>query len=211
MMRGRGPWRARRVAAAAAVVLTALAMGLAGFAGLAPQTQAKLATATAPPDPTTAPATPTALPAAQPSRLQIPSIGVDTPLVHLGLQADQTMEVPQDFDLAGWYVHSPPPDEIGPSIIAEHVDSRRGPAVVYRLPELGPGDEVRVTRADGTVAVFRVDRSEQFPKDRFPTQRVYGDVDHPALRLITCGGSFDSSTGNYCDNVVVYASLTDSA
>ena len=211
-MRGRGPRRARRVAAAAAVVLAALAMGLAAFAGLAPQTQPKLVTATAPPpDPTTAPATPTALPAAQPSRLQIPSIGVDTPLVHLGLRADQTMEVPQDFDLAGWYVHSPTPGEIGPSIVAGHVDSRRGPAVFYRLRQLRPGDEVRVTRADGTVAVFRVDRSEQFPKDQFPTQRVYGDVDHPALRLITCGGSFDRSTGHYRDNVVVYASLTDSA
>ena len=49
----------------------------------------------------------------------------------------------------------------------------------------------------------------RYPKDHFPTQLVYGNTDHAALRLITCGGSFDFSTGHYLDNVVVFATLVD--
>ncbi len=48
-------------------------------------------------------------------------------------------------------------------------------------------------------------RTDHFP----PTQLVYGNTNHAALRLITCGGSFDFSTGHYVDNVVVFATLVD--
>ena len=44
------------------------------------------------------------------------------------------------------------------------------------------------------------------PKTDFPTLDVYGNTDSPELRLITCGGPFDSSAGSYVDNVVVFAS-----
>jgi sortase (surface protein transpeptidase) len=118
------------------------------------------------------------------------------------------MEVPDDYDVAGWYVHGPRPGDIGPAIIAGHVDSKRGPAVFYRLRDLAEGDSIEVGRADGSVAVFRVDAVEQYPKNRFPTAKVYGDLDHAGLRLITCGGDFDRSRGHYRDNIVVYASLT---
>ena len=64
----------------------------------------------------------------------------------------------------------------------------------FRLGALRPGDTVDVTRADHTVAVFRVDRVVSYPKDHFPTLEVYGNTDHAALRLITCGGKFDFST-----------------
>jgi LPXTG-site transpeptidase (sortase) family protein len=168
--------------------------------------------APAPPAPAAPPVQAAApLPASPPKRLHIPSIAVDSELVRLGLAADQTLEVPTDFDLAGWYLESPTPGEMGPAVIAGHVDSREGPAVFYRLAQLRPGDEIHVDRADGSVASFRVDRLEQVPKDRFPTQRVYGDVGYAALRLITCGGEFDRDTGHYRDNVVVYASLTSTA
>ena len=72
-----------------------------------------------------------------------------------------------------------------------------------------PGDEISVTREDGTVAIFTVDAVEQYPKADFPTEKVYGNTDHAAVRLITCGGVFDSSAGSHLDNIVVYASLTD--
>ena len=66
---------------------------------------------------------------------------------------------------------------------------------------------VVVDRSDGTTATFRVDRVEEHAKDDFPTDEVYGDIDHAGLRLITCGGTFDEDTGDYTDNVVVFASL----
>ncbi len=65
-----------------------------------------------------------------------------------------------------------------------------------------------VGRADGTTARFVVDRVERYPKDAFPTVAVYGDTTQRAeLRLITCGGAFDTATGHYVDNVVAYAHL----
>jgi len=44
-------------------------------------------------------------------------------------------------------------------------------------------------------------------KSHFPTSQVYGNVDRPELRLITCGGTRVSDGGGYPDNVIVYASL----
>lgn len=97
-------------------------------------------------------------------------------------------------------------------MIVGHVDSKRGgPSVFYRLGELRPRDQVRVVRDDGSVAVFAVEDVRRFSKSDFPTQLVYGNTDHAALRLITCGGPFDRGTGHYRDNVVVTASLLDLA
>jgi sortase (surface protein transpeptidase) len=94
-------------------------------------------------------------------------------------------------------------------VLAGHVDSAvTGPAVFFRLADVRPGDEVRIGRDDGTTAVFTVDRVAQYPKDRFPTAEIYGNTDHAALRLITCGGSFDPSARSYRDNIVVFARLT---
>ena len=146
--------------------------------------------------------------AAPPVSVAVPSVGINSKLVRLGLRKDRTMQVPSDDDLAGWYVHGPQPGEVGPAIIAGHVDSTRGPAVFFHLRDLARGDRIEVGRADGSVAVFQVNTVEQYSKHRFPTAKVYGDLDHAGLRLITCGGDFDRSRGHYPDNIVVYASLT---
>lgn len=145
------------------------------------------------------------LPASAPVRVQIPAIGVDSPLVGLGLRADGTMQVPAAGFPAGWFTGAPTPGELGPSIIAGHVDWAGEPGVFYRLRDLAEGDQVTVQRTDGSVAVFLVTRVEQFPKDEFPTELVYGDLDFAGLRLITCGGSFDRGERSYVDNIVVFA------
>jgi sortase (surface protein transpeptidase) len=142
---------------------------------------------------------------AAPVALTIPAIGVSTPLIRLGLTSAGTLQVPDRFDVAGWYDRSPRPGAIGPAVIAGHIDSVNGPAVFYRLGLLGPGDQVDVRRADGTVAVFQVTHVGLYPKDRFPTAAVYGATPGPELRLITCGGAFDWSRHSYLSNVVVYA------
>jgi Sortase domain len=141
-----------------------------------------------------------------PVRLQIAAIGVDSTLMKLGLRADGSLEVPPDGFPAGWYTGGPTPGELGPAIIAGHIDMK-GPGVFFRLREVRPGDRVTVTRADGSKPVFRVTRVAQFPKDRFPTELVFGNIDHAGLRVITCGGSFNSQTGHYEDNIVVFADL----
>lgn len=153
------------------------------------------------------------LAASAPTRLEMPGIDVDSDLMHLGQNPDGTLEVPplDKGAPAGWYRESPTPGEQGPSILLGHVDSAQdGPAVFYRLGDLREGDEVSVTREDGTVAVFQTDRVETYPKDDFPTLEVYGNTTESELRLITCGGAFDPSSGHYENNVVAYASLVSS-
>ena len=140
-----------------------------------------------------------------PVALTIPSIGVQTSLVHLGLTAQGTLQVPPTTSVAGWYTGSPRPGAVGSAIIAGHIDSYAGPGIFFRLSSLRPGDRVYVRRADGTLAVFRVTVVRQFPKDSFPTSAVYGATPDPELRLITCGGTFDPQLGSYLSNTVVYA------
>ena len=142
---------------------------------------------------------------ASPVRIEIPSIGVRAPIIRLGLNPDRTLEVPTDFGDAGWWSGGPRPGEPGPAVIVGHVDSYTGPAVFFRLRELRLHDTIVVVRRDGTRARFSVIGSEQYPKDHFPTARVYGATAGPTLRLITCGGEFDRSSGHYLDNTVVYA------
>jgi sortase (surface protein transpeptidase) len=164
--------------------------------------------------PPAAPAEVTATPPlapARPARIRIPSIEVDSALVELGLQADGTLQVPADGTAAGWFTGSPAPGQIGPAVVAAHVDWNHRPGVFFRLRDLARGDEVDVDRQDGTTARFEVLEVEQYPKDAFPTERVYGDIDHAGLRLITCGGEFDRAARSYRDNVVAYAGLVGSS
>ncbi|GAA1698313.1 hypothetical protein GCM10009765_54670 [Fodinicola feengrottensis] len=193
-----------------------LMVGLSSWFG------AKQTTATPPPRPVpasaSAPATPgpttSALAKSTPLRLDVPAIDVHTRLMTLGLNTDHTVQVPplsRDAP-AGWYKNSPTPGQIGPAIILGHVDTAKyGPAVFYKLGKLKPGDEIKVTRADSSVAVFKVDEVALYSKQQFPTKKVYGDIDHPGLRLITCGGTFDFSARSYEDNTVIFASLVGSS
>jgi Sortase domain len=141
----------------------------------------------------------------RPVRLRIPAIGVDTGLIALGLLPDGSLEVPPDGMTAGWYTGSPTPGDPGPAVLAAHVDWKGAEGVFHDLRDLRPGAEVSVDRRDGSTARFTIARVAQYPKDRFPTDDVYGDVDSPQLRLITCGGDFDRGVRSYRDNIVVYA------
>lgn len=153
------------------------------------------------------------LPRSAPVRMDIPQLQVSSDLLHLGLNPDQTMQVPPlaRNSPAGWYKHSPTPGQLGPSILLGHLDSaEHGPGIFFKLGALRSGDTVNVTRSDDTVAVFRVDRVVSYPKDKFPTLEVYGNTDSAQLRLITCGGKFDPSSGAYESNVVAFATLVSS-
>lgn len=178
----------------------------------APEASSSSAASSAPPGTPAAapPAAVRAMSRSRPERLRIPLIGVDTAVMSLGLLADGEVAVPPiaAHAPAGWYDGSPTPGQTGPSVILGHVTvGRYGDGVFKRLPRLRAGDRVSVTRTDGSVATFAVDSVETVAKTRFPTQRVYGNVDHPALRLITCGGTRVGAAGGYSDNVIVYASL----
>lgn len=151
------------------------------------------------------------LPRSRPVRLRIPTIGLDASVDVVGLTAAGALQVPAagpGYDLPAWYRGSPTPGELGPAVVVGHVDSWTGPSVFFRLGALHPGDQVQVTRADGSRATFLVTGVRRYAKSRFPTRLVYGPVSYAALRLITCGGPFDRTSGHYRDNTIVFAVLT---
>ena len=143
----------------------------------------------------------------RPASLIIPSIGVRTRLIRLGLTPSGALQPPASTAVAGWYTGSPRPGDVGSSIIAGHIDSHLGPGVFFRLRLLRRGNLVYVREAGGRLAVFRVTLVRMYLKSRFPTEAVYGPVPGAALRLITCGGTFDYATGHYLSNVVAFAAL----
>ncbi|SFO89368.1 Sortase family protein [Geodermatophilus dictyosporus] len=189
------------------MLLAVLAAGAGGFALLAPAGSPPAAAQARETPPPVVVVQQTRAPSAPPTRVRVPAIGVDTPLVDLGLDAAGALEAPADFGRAGWFAGGTVPGDVGPAVLAGHVDSVDGPAVFSRLRELAAGDEVLVDRADGTTARFRVTDVERHPKDAFPTASVYGPTADAQLRLVTCGGDFDRAARSYEDNVVVFATL----
>jgi len=196
---------------AATVAVSAVLSGCAGQAE--PPSPARSAS-----DPLVSPAT-TAEPEAEPSSapyvlgegvepasIRIPRIGLDEPLIHLGVKADGTMGVPADWDAVGWFSEGGKPGGRGPTVIAGHVDSVTAPAVFHRLDELVVGDTVEVRDIDGVTVGYTVHEVADFPKAEFPTARVFGAIPADELRLITCGGYFDPNAASYVENRVVFAS-----
>lgn len=159
------------------------------------------------PAPPPQPVLPKVMPRSEPVSIRIPKIQLDTSVIPEGLSPGGAIAMPDVFDQAEWYNQSPTPGERGPAIITGHVDSPHNIAIFWRLRELLPGDIVQVDRQDGTTATFVITDIQQFPQDQFPTETVYGNLDYAGLRLITCGGTFNTLTGHYSHNTVVSGRL----
>jgi len=144
-----------------------------------------------------------------PISLSIPAIGLsNVPLGELGLNLDGTVQVPTNVQDAGWYRLGPAPGQLGSAVILGHVDSHEGPAVFFNLRSLVPGSLIEVALADGSAARFTVTSVAIYDKATFPSRLVYGPHGDAELQLVTCGGTFDPSTGSYLSNVVVYSSFS---
>lgn len=147
------------------------------------------------------------LPTSTPTRVEIPALHVDAALTGLGRQSDGSMQVPTDAHTVGWYTGAPTPGSLGPAVLAGHVNFHGQDGTFARISALRTHDTITVNRQDGTTATFAVTGVDRYAKSHFPTATVYGPIDHAGLRLITCGGPFDSGAGHYVDNIVVYADL----
>lgn len=150
------------------------------------------------------------LPSSAPVALRIPKLSLETSFVPpLGLLENGEVAVPDSDTKVGWYKYSPTPGALGPAVILGHVDSYAGPAVFFSLGQLEPGDDVYVDREDGTTAHFKIESLERPSQSAFPTERVYGNIDHAGLRLITCSGVYVRGTARYTHNLIVYARLVE--
>jgi hypothetical protein len=152
------------------------------------------------------------LKAAVPQRVDVPSMDISAPVVPRGLDAAGAVD-PPPYEMAhtvGWYDGGAQPGVEGAALMVGHVDTETKPAVLYGLSAARPGEKIRVTRADGSVAEFTIDDVQVFDRGHFDAKKVYGPREHgrAELRLITCGGTFDRATRAYTANVVVSAYLT---
>jgi LPXTG-site transpeptidase (sortase) family protein len=150
-----------------------------------------------------------ATPVSPPSWVDIPSIAARSSLVQLGLNSDKSVQVPpvDQPQQAGWYKFGPLPGQVGPAVILGHIDGDRKQGIFWNLHEVKPGDKVMVGQQNGNTLTFMVTKVDNVAKNVFPTSAVYGNTPDPQLRLITCGGAFDATTGHYLDNLIVYANL----
>ncbi|MGN5633995.1 class F sortase [Streptomyces sp. AC154] len=155
----------------------------------------------APPSPSTS-----AKSAPPPVHVSIPSIGVNSAVMRLGLNPDGTVEVPPaDKGMTtGWYTGGSVPGQPGPAVLIGHNDTRFGRAVFHDLKKIAKGADISVRDDRGTEIRFEVTGRETASKKAFPTARVYGHTEARALRLITCDGAFDAA-GHPVDNLIVYA------
>jgi LPXTG-site transpeptidase (sortase) family protein len=151
--------------------------------------------------------TPAVVARSVPIAVRIPAIGLSVWLTQLGQNADGTVEVPTSVKVPGWFSPGPSPGQVGSAVILGHVDSYQGPGVFFQLRTLRPGDQITVNLADGVVATFQVKSVVMYQKTQFPDQQVYGSSGSSELQLVTCGGTFDSQTGHYLSNIVVYSSF----
>jgi LPXTG-site transpeptidase (sortase) family protein len=150
------------------------------------------------------------LPGSPPTQLRIDAINATSSLIPLGLNPDRTITVPPVSNplQASWYRLGPTPGAAGPAIILGHINGDGKEGIFAHLNQLKPGDQVKVTRQDGKIAIFTVTKLQQVAKSAFPTLAVYGDTQAAELRLITCGGAFDKSKRSYVDSIIAYATLT---
>lgn len=143
-----------------------------------------------------------------PTSIMIPTIGVDaklgTPVV---LNPDGTLGVPPETmpQTPAWWSQGPKPGDPGPAVIVAHVDGSGQLGLFHDLDHLSIGSQVMVGRADGSTITFAITEIETVRKTDFPTQKFYGPTADPELRLASCLGKFDKTTGQYLDNILVWA------
>ena len=142
-----------------------------------------------------------------PVRVAIDVAGVNVPVVPVGLEADGTMELPDNPAIAGWYKFGEAPTSAdGNTVISAHIDAPGFPVGPFAsLRSVPAGAEVAVTSADGTSSRYAVDSITYYAKSELPTDLLFARTGHRDLILITCGGAYNAGTGHYDDNVVLVA------
>jgi LPXTG-site transpeptidase (sortase) family protein len=138
------------------------------------------------------------------SRIRLPTIGVDAPVVVLGVDPQGVMEAPKGPVEVGWYDFSALPGEASNVVLAGHLDfAGYGPAVFWRLRNLRLGDQVELYLEDGTAALYRVIESKSYRAASAPVAEIVGPKPAEVVTLITCGGTFDPKTRQYSERLVV--------
>lgn len=148
--------------------------------------------------------TPTPVPLLDPERIVLPKLGVDAPVVPVGVEADGAMGTPGNARDVAWWQGT----KAGTSnaLFAGHRDWSGARGSFYSLQSLSPGDEIHVV-GQGQQLTFAVQWVRQVGGDSSEAPDILAPTEHPAITLITCGGVFDRSIRHYTDRVIARAVL----
>ncbi len=144
---------------------------------------------------------------AEPRRLKIETLGVDVPVVGVGLTPQGNMGIPEGAWEVGWFNLGYRPGEEGNAVIAGHLDTVNGPAVFQHLEKLQPGDVVTIENGSGSQLRFRVTDSHVYDAVNAPMREIFGSASGKYLRLITCDGAWIAARRSYESRLVVTAEL----
>lgn len=141
-----------------------------------------------------------------PEALRVPAAGVATQVVPIGVERSGALQLPEDRNVVGWWAAGALPGSAqGSVVLAGHVDSARlGAGVLKGLVELPLPADVEVADSSGDVTAYQLVARRTFSKTALPAD-VFRRDGTPQLVIVTCGGPFDTRTGHYRDNVVLYA------
>jgi LPXTG-site transpeptidase (sortase) family protein len=140
------------------------------------------------------------------TRLVIENAKIDAPIVEKGVNEEGVMQAPDNAYDVAWYDFSARPGFGSNAVFAAHVDYVHvGPAVFWNLKDLEAGDLIRVQLADGTEYKYAVTFKKQFDAATAPVNDIVGPTPKETVTLITCGGTFDSSSHQYDKRLVVRA------
>jgi hypothetical protein len=146
-----------------------------------------------------------------PNRIEIPKLHADAPIQTMG-EVKRELDIPLNPKIVGWWNGGAHPGaSTGTAVLAGHINYAGVTGELAKIGTLDPGDHVfvsgfregKLTRLEFVVNAVRTYRKTALPFEEIFNQNVAG-----RLAIITCGGPFDSSTGNYLDNIVVYATPT---
>jgi LPXTG-site transpeptidase (sortase) family protein len=138
------------------------------------------------------------------SRLRMARLGVDAGITAVNTVGN-VMQIPRDPRMLGWWRGgSAPGGSSGTTVIVGHINYAGVTGALAVLPEARPGDSLVIDEGPATLR-YRVMAVRTYPKTSGIPADVFSQAGHARLVLITCGGPFDSDTGNYEDNIVAYA------
>jgi len=151
-----------------------------------------------------------------PTRMVIPSLYLDAPVVVMGLTADNQPDVPKRPDQIAWYPSfSTSPGQSSNAVFTGHVDWQTPdgmpiPGVFYRLREMRVGDLIEVTLENGEKLQYRVRANVATEYNDPQIVQVMQQTSKDVITVITCGGAWlkdrrATNGGNYSHRVIVRA------
>jgi sortase (surface protein transpeptidase) len=140
-----------------------------------------------------------------PAYLSIPALAVTAKIEHVGVDAQNNMDIPKDPFNAAWFEPGTVPGRIGNAVLDGHLDwFGVKEAIFYYLHELKPGDRVYVRDDKGVERAFAVTKQQVCTWNKCPLQEIFGKANTARLNLITCNGNYNRTQQNYDRRLVVF-------